>query len=680
MLLAAGCLPQATIPAETTALGQSPDPLELSYKTVPEGSVSQEEIDEPETSQGLSEVVSSEKPLPQNIHPGEALGSLLKLFQAGVEENVLLSFVANTTSAFSLGADEIVYLSDIGVPGPVVSAMLQHDHMLVDNAEAAAASPVGPVMEPILPGPPPVVESDSVPPEHVENQMPLPETGDSDAGFYEPLAPYGTWVDIEGSGRCWQPSVAAVNRDWRPYCDRGHWVYTDCGWYWASDYSWGWAPFHYGRWFQHAHLGWCWAPDKVWSPSWVCWRSSKDYCGWAPLPPSAHFRPGLGFVYRGHSVGFNFNFGVSERCYTFVPLKNFADLRLSQHLLKRDQVSRIFQNTVAINRIVGDKNKIANYGIQAERITAVTHTRIHQVAVRTLLRNEPDEIVSGSTEHQLGGAGRAHEGINGEPRFPAGTIRERTVNRQITVRPSSFGAPPQAASFNSQSASGTFDRRSPEAWRREALASKRPEQFIDSISGRNPRELSRNADRAERDPQRRIDPQERIYIGRPQRNFSPLAARSADFSSRNEARASSFGSPRRSVMSGFQANVEGHPRYERTESTPDSQNASASAHDSMPMPTHNGFGNWPVSQFAPAHGSPSMYGAAPNRGSVSEVPRHDFYANRNAQSLPSLESAGASHHQNQPTPPASPAVSVHTPSPPASSSAASSSSSDRHGR
>ena len=25
--------------------------------------------------------------------------------------------------------------------------------------------------------------------------------------FYDTLAPYGTWVEVEGYGRCWRPTV-----------------------------------------------------------------------------------------------------------------------------------------------------------------------------------------------------------------------------------------------------------------------------------------------------------------------------------------------------------------------------------------------------------------------------------------------------------------------------------------
>jgi hypothetical protein len=82
----------------------------------------------------------------------------------------------------------------------------------------------------------------------------------------------------------WQP--AGVAEDWQPYT-YGKWVWTDeYGWYWDSDYEWGWAPFHYGRWTYMDEYGWVWVPGTVWAPAWVDWRSSTDYIGWYPLPPT----------------------------------------------------------------------------------------------------------------------------------------------------------------------------------------------------------------------------------------------------------------------------------------------------------------------------------------------------------------------------------------------------------
>src|SRR5262245_30210181 len=108
--------------------------------------------------------------------------------------------------------------------------------------------------------------------------------------FYAPLDAYGHWVVIEGYGRCWYPD--RVHSYWRPYC-YGSWVWTDSGWYWASDEPWGWACYHYGRWTWDSGYGWVWVPDVVWGPAWVSFRYSDAYVGWAPLPPRVVFSHGV---------------------------------------------------------------------------------------------------------------------------------------------------------------------------------------------------------------------------------------------------------------------------------------------------------------------------------------------------------------------------------------------------
>ena len=67
------------------------------------------------------------------------------------------------------------------------------------------------------------------------------------------------------------------------------------------------------------------SPDTVWGPSWVTWRYSNDYCGWAPLPPFAVYRAGVGFFYQGSGVSIGFDFGLGVNCFTFVPTRNFCD-------------------------------------------------------------------------------------------------------------------------------------------------------------------------------------------------------------------------------------------------------------------------------------------------------------------------------------------------------------------
>ncbi|MGA3285545.1 MAG: DUF6600 domain-containing protein, partial [Verrucomicrobiota bacterium] len=224
--------------------------------------------------------------------------------------------------------------------------------------------------------------------------------------FYSSLAPYGTWADVEGYGRCWRPTIVVYNSGWQPYCDRGHWVYSDCGWYWVSDYSWG-VTFHYGRWFHHPRMGWCWWPDTVWAPSWVTWRYSNDYCGWAPLPPFAVYRPGVGFVYHGSAVSIGFNFDLAVNCFTFVPTRNFCDPHPRHYRVAARDETRIYNQTTVINNFNFDSHNrtVVNNGIGVQHITDVTRTPIHPVPVRELRVSAGQSWRGGSVGQQNHGPG-----------------------------------------------------------------------------------------------------------------------------------------------------------------------------------------------------------------------------------------------------------------------------------
>lgn len=167
--------------------------------------------------------------------------------------------------------------------------------------------------------------------------------------FVQPLTPYGTWVDVSGYGRVWQPSVTIVDAGWRPYCHGGHWVSTDCGWYWQSDYSWGWAPFHYGRWCFVNGYRWVWMPDTVWSPAWVSWRRTDTHCGWAPLPPAARFQAGVGIAF-GDDDRFDVRFGLTAASYTFVAATHFGERNLVSLALTGDRVDPIYRTSSFVAR------------------------------------------------------------------------------------------------------------------------------------------------------------------------------------------------------------------------------------------------------------------------------------------------------------------------------------------
>lgn len=303
-----------------------------------------------------------------------AAGEVLKLAQAGIDASLMKTYVANVAGPFSLDAEGIIYLKDSGVPSEVINLMLTRD--------GAAAAPAMPAAAPAPMAAPMAAPAPAPEPPPVETPAPDPTPG-ADMSVDElsqTLTPYGAWVEVDGYGRCWRPTVAMYDASWQTYSERGQWVYTDAGWYWSSDYAWG-VAFHYGRWFHHPQWGWCWWPDRVWAPSWVVWRSDDDNCGWAPLPPFAIYRPGAGFYYRGVLVGADYDFGLSVSFFTFVPAGRFCDRNPGHFRLDDRRREEVFHHAAIVGGYGEHGHGMANRGIPVERISAAAHRPITPVAV-----------------------------------------------------------------------------------------------------------------------------------------------------------------------------------------------------------------------------------------------------------------------------------------------------------
>ena len=312
------------------------------------------------------------------------LQEVVKLAQAKMPDDVIKNYIASTGRTYRLSADDIIYLNSQGVSTAVISAL----------QTSATANPVPP------PAPAPVVSAPTPPPAPQPTQFPTPSpapmpTDVSTAPpsptpppaqvnfqyFHDQLAPYGTWMDVNGT-MYWRPDQAmALDPDWRPYYDMGQWVETDNGLYWQSDYSWGDIPFHYGRWVLYPGLGWLWAPDYTWGPAWVFWRQDEeDGCiGWAPLPVGAVFVDG-GFRYHGAFVGADFDFGLGESCFTFVSYDHFHEpfIRMRGREwawnIDRARMHGFYGHSVIRDDFRRDDHgRFVNYGIGHDRIDHITH-------------------------------------------------------------------------------------------------------------------------------------------------------------------------------------------------------------------------------------------------------------------------------------------------------------------
>jgi probable HAF family extracellular repeat protein len=189
--------------------------------------------------------------------------------------------------------------------------------------------------------------------------------------FYDQLSSQGDWCDCGNYGHVFRPRVP---HGWRPYCN-GHWVWTNCGWYWDSDESFGWACFHYGRWI-HEEDCWCWVPGHEWAPAWVSWRTGPEHCGWAPLPPEAGFGPGTGIGgWCDHA------YGLGPGAYFFIAMSHFTAPNYNNYILPPAQNVTIINNTVNVTNITYNKNIINNFGPSVATIQQKTGAVIKPVSL-----------------------------------------------------------------------------------------------------------------------------------------------------------------------------------------------------------------------------------------------------------------------------------------------------------
>jgi cell division protein FtsN len=189
--------------------------------------------------------------------------------------------------------------------------------------------------------------------------------------FHERLSPHGEWVEVGSYGWCWYPHEVEV--DWRPY-SHGNWLYTDdCGWYWHSDYEWSWAGEHYGRW-TYSSSRWYWVPGYEWSGGWVAWRDGSDYCGWAPLPPHAHWEVGVGI----RTSGFNYEVDIHEASWVFVAHADFTHTSVHTVMLGSHRNSVIIRDCRYAGSVSVSGGVIVNHAITLEVAVRFTGKKIER--------------------------------------------------------------------------------------------------------------------------------------------------------------------------------------------------------------------------------------------------------------------------------------------------------------
>jgi len=152
----------------------------------------------------------------QNLTLPYGVGEVLKMYQGGINKDVIINYIDNTALAYHLSADGIIYLQSLGVPQEITKAMILRDGQLQRQAMQQQQQyyaqqqmpPPGAVPNGYGYGagqPPQEVATPSTPPPDVtvigSSDYPVYDTGYPYYGYYG--YPYGYWPPVAIGGWGW---------------------------------------------------------------------------------------------------------------------------------------------------------------------------------------------------------------------------------------------------------------------------------------------------------------------------------------------------------------------------------------------------------------------------------------------------------------------------------------------
>jgi hypothetical protein len=155
------------------------------------------------------------------------VSEVLKMYQAGIDKNIIVNYVDSTALPYHLNADGIIYLQTLGLPQEITKAMILRDGQLQQERQAAPQyNPQQP-----MPGnmPPPYGAMPGQPPvQVVAPTTPAP-----------PVADYGDYTDY---GYTYPNYYGYPYYYGGPYYGYGYgWPAVAGGWGWGRGWGRGWG-------------------------------------------------------------------------------------------------------------------------------------------------------------------------------------------------------------------------------------------------------------------------------------------------------------------------------------------------------------------------------------------------------------------------------------------------------
>ena len=177
-------------------------------------------------------------------------------------------------------------------------------------------------------------------------------------------------------------------------------------------------------------VGWVWVPGEEWAPAWVSWRTSKDYVGWAPLPPEARFDRKRGI----HNWADNY-YDIGPDQYAFVPGNEFGARRVQTSVVPVERNVTIVIDTTNVTNITYSNTTVVNQGPNYEEMRSRSKQPIERYRLQRQVEMTSDTskpIVRGEVLEMSAPVITRVPGIDRPQRIKE-TLTEATVEKTWTA-------------------------------------------------------------------------------------------------------------------------------------------------------------------------------------------------------------------------------------------------------
>ena len=129
------CVTLALMTFATLLFGAPSEPAKTNTDASPDAAVNQSQ----QTAGAPSPKTNGINKAAQPARLSFGVDEVVKMYQGGVETDVVLNYVENSSVPYHLSAEEVVRLHDIGVPSPIITTLIRHGAKVQQQAVAASA-------------------------------------------------------------------------------------------------------------------------------------------------------------------------------------------------------------------------------------------------------------------------------------------------------------------------------------------------------------------------------------------------------------------------------------------------------------------------------------------------------------------------------------------------------------